>query len=810
MATGLLTAAQAIFSAHSVAVGWLVGCLAFIAAVGFALLWLGERKAHRKTRLERARLVNDAEISHEILATAPDGLFLWVLANGTEACSRRLAVMMNLPDGIRTRFDTLIERFDEKARRALRQPIENLRQHGETFTLVAPTANGRRWVHIIGVRAGTIQGKAVADVLWIRDLSSLGAATLDGDGALLPTSAHAVLDVLPLPVWVRDGDLAITFANRAAGGGIGAAARDLARRAVGENRPLTERHLLTLDERPRLFDITESPLGGTDGTVGFAIDQSQTEELQASFARGRAAQNQVLETLNTAIAIFDADTKLIFFNRACAQLWDIEAGWLKTEPPYAEVLERLRERRKLPEVADFPVYKGEQLALFKTVDAATETLMHLPDGATLRALVNRYPLGGLIMAFEDVTGRLDLERLYKTLSAVQRETLDNLYEGVAVFASDGRMRLCNPSFIRLWELSDDAPKQGMHIAAFVDQSRPLIDGVDDWDDFKERTLARMMSREPQGGRIEQSGGRVLDYAKVALPDGAVLLSYLDVTDSVRVERALVERAKAMAEANLLKSEFMANVSHEIRTPLNTIIGFASILADEYFGKLNARQSEYTRGIVDSANDLTTVIDDILDLATIEAGLMALELDTVDVGGMLTSVLNLARERAKRKNLRLNFDCPADIGWLVADEKRLKQVLFNLLSNAITRSPAGGDVDFIARRDTAQISFTISDSGRNIAPQDLYHTFHAFAPDTPAPGKNADGLSGLGLSLVTRFIELHDGRIEILPRQGKNKGKGKNEGVRIVCHLPTGAPTLPLSNSNGDSPPLTPPASLPRT
>ncbi|TCS61649.1 PAS domain-containing protein [Varunaivibrio sulfuroxidans] len=806
MATGLPHTVQDVFANLPAVGGWLATIMACLVAAGFASLWTRERKAHRKMRLERARLVNDAEISHEILATAPDGLFLWVLANGTEACSRRLAVMMNLPDGIRTRFDTLIERFDEKARRALGTPIENLRRHGETFTLIAPTANGRRWVHIIGVRAGTPQGKAVADVLWIRDLSSLGALALGGDGALLPTSAHAVLDALPLPVWVRDEDLAITFANRAAGGGVGTAARDLARRAVSENHPLTERHLLTLDERPRLFEITENPLGGAGGSVGFAVDQTQTEELQATFARGRAAQNQVLETLNTAIAIFDADTTLIFFNRACARLWDIEAGWLKTEPPYAEVLERLRERRKLPEVADFPAYKGEQIALFKTVDAATETLMHLPDGATLRALVGPYPLGGLVMAFEDVTGRLDLERLYKTLSAVQRETLDNLYEGVAVFASDGRMRLCNPSFVRLWELSDDAPKQGMHIAAFVDQSRPLIDGVDDWDNFKERTLARMMNREPQGGRIEQSGGRVLDYAKVALPDGAVLLSYLDVTDSVRVERALMERAEAMAEANLLKSEFMANVSHEIRTPLNTIIGFASILADEYFGKLNARQSEYTRGIVDSANDLTTVIDDILDLATIEAGLMALELDTVDVGSMLTSVLNLARERAKRKNLHLNFDCPTDIGWLVADEKRLKQVLFNLLSNAITRSPAGGDVDFIARRDTARITFTISDSGRNIAPQNIYHTFHAVTPNSPAPGKDADGLNGLGLSLVTRFIELHDGRIEILPRRGKNKTKGKNGGVSIVCHLPTGAPALSPDDTDATSsasPPLHP-------
>src|SRR5213078_974475 len=161
---------------------------------------------------------------------------------------------------------------------------------------------------------------------------------------------------------------------------------------------------------------------------------------------------------------------------------------------------------------------------------------------------------------------------------------------------------------------------------------------------------------------------------VPLPDGNVLLSYLDVTDSTRVERALRERNEALETAGRLKSEFIANVSYELRTPLNAIIGFAEILANQYFGPLTPRQLDYSRGILDSSHRLMALINDILDLATIEAGYMALETGRVEIGDMLEAVMVLTRERARSQNLSLTLACPPDIGALEADERRLKQAL----------------------------------------------------------------------------------------------------------------------------------------
>jgi signal transduction histidine kinase len=274
----------------------------------------------------------------------------------------------------------------------------------------------------------------------------------------------------------------------------------------------------------------------------------------------------------------------------------------------------------------------------------------------------------------------------------------------------------------------------------------------------------------------------LDYSSVPLPDGAVLLNYLDVSDSARVEAALRQRADAMSQANRLKSEFIANISFEVRTPLTSLKGFAEILTQEYFGKLNDRQKEYCQGILDSSEGLTSIINDILDMASIEAGMMTLELDTVEIHAMLASVLKLINERARRKALEIDFHCPPNIGWIVADEKRLKQVLFYLLSNAVNVSPARGSVRLETRRDgekdDATVSFMITGLTGGVSQteqSDIFSGLNGPAEDmTLKPGQKQMGV-GLGLTLVQRFVELHGGDVQVKSPQGK--------GTTIICRLP---------------------------
>jgi len=746
-----------------------------VLAVLLALrLWRGLGQAERRHH----NLEREIEASREILAAAPDGLLSWDRVGGGEYCSRRLAVLLNLADGTESRFGDVLARFEDNHADDFEKAVAALRDEGHPFNLVLPVAGGPRSVQALGVRAAAADGRPLADLLWMRDDAETTPRTATGDPFAAPASedtrTQQLLDALPIPVWLRDAKCELVFANRAsAGGAIAASTRDLAARARSENRGLVERRRVGLDGKDgtngnaRTWDISEAPVPGWPGSIGFAI-----EPPAEPMGRG-SAETEVIEGLTTAVVIFGPDARLTSFNPAYAKLWNLDSAWLSSEPTLGEVLERKRGARRLPEFADFRAFKEKQQAQFGQLTKSVEELMHLPDGTTLRLVVGPHAGGGLFFSYEDVSDRLALERSYNTLIAVQQETLDNLHEGVAVFGSNGRLKLSNPEFRRLWNLSDSDVAEALHVSTFVEKMKALVIGEDDWDAYKERVVAGLMSREPRAGREVRGDGRVLEYANVPLPDGAALVSYLDVTDSVRVEMALRERAEALQEADRLKSEFIANVSYEIRTPLNTIIGFAHMLTEEYFGKLNSRQMEYSRGIMTTSDGLMSVIGDILDLATIEAGMMAVEVETVELHSMFVGVLSLVRERVRRKNLTLEFNCVTNIGWIVADERRLKQVIFNLLSNAVAFTPAGGKVKLAVARDGEEVAIAVSDSGPGIPEAEQARVFQPFERGM-ALGTGQAG-AGLGLSLVKSFIELHGGRVAL--RSTANKG------TTVTCTLP---------------------------
>ena len=759
---------------------------ALIVALISLVLILRQQGRQAEAETDRRRLEAVAVKAREMLAAAPDGLFLWDHVNGGFTCSRRLAVLLDLGAGTHAPYDDVRKRFEGESLKTLEQSVTLLRGTGTPFDLML--SMGQRQIQAIGSRAETDDGAPLADMVWMRDITGAG-----GMGHRIPpvnTSGlddrhlTALLDAMPLPVWLRDSKLSLAFVNHAARN-IATTDDDMARTARSQGEPVTERRHLGGNGSERLLEVTEAPLGilgggegrATSGTIGFAVDRSHSEEMQIEFQRLTAARDAVLESLDTGVAIFDSGAQLKFFNSAYATLWDLDPEWLKSEPSLGEVLERLREQRGLPEVADFREFKMRQLEQFETLGDAREELLHLPDGRTVRSLVNRQGKDGLVFVFDDVSDRLDLERSVTSLGAVQRETLDNLHEGIAVFGSDGRLKLFNPVFQALWGLDEETLTEEFHLNDFVDHTRDKVMVEGGWDDLswgvkKERVVARLMNREISTGKLTLNNDTVVDFANVPLPDGAVLLSYQNVTDSVRVEQALRHRAEALAEADRLKSKFIASVSHEVRTPLTTIIGFADMLGQDYFGKLNRRQEEYARGILDTTRGLMAVVADILDLASIEAGSMELDRDTVDVHGLLVSALNLIQERARSKNLKLEFDCPPDIGWISADEKRLKQVIFNLLLNAVTFTPERGTVRLESRRQDGDLIITVADTGIGIPQADRDRVFQPFEQGSDTTANK--GGAGLGLSLVRNFIQLHGGNVDVKSLSGR--------GTTIILRL----------------------------
>jgi GAF domain-containing protein len=233
--------------------------------------------------------------------------------------------------------------------------------------------------------------------------------------------------------------------------------------------------------------------------------------------------------------------------------------------------------------------------------------------------------------------------------------------------------------------------------------------------------------------------------------------------NARLFQTIEEKSRELEIASRHKSEFLANMSHELRTPLNAIIGFSEALTERMFGDLNEKQDEYLRDIYESGQHLLSLINDILDLAKIEAGRMELELTEFDLPQAISNALTLVRERAGRRGIALHQAVDQRLGRILGDERKVKQVLLNLLSNALKFTPEGGQVDVRASVIDGMAEMSVTDTGVGIAPEDQEAVFEEFRQVGRSEGK-AEG-TGLGLTLCRKFIELHGGRIWVKSQVG---------------------------------------------
>jgi len=477
------------------------------------------------------------------------------------------------------------------------------------------------------------------------------------------------------------------------------------------------------------------------------------------------------DRLATAFAVFDAEQRLTHFNQAYVELWQLDPEWLATHPRDGEILDRLRQARRLPEKADYRQWKKGWLGSYGS-NAQVEDQWHLPDGRTLHVVADSEGEAGVTYLYENVTERLGLESRYNALIEVQRETLDTLREGVAVFAPNGRLRLYNRAFATIWRLNPRQLDGEPHIEEIIASCRVLYDAPEEWDGIKEAVTAIVAERVAYERQFDRLDGSVLACAVLPLPDGGTLLTYVDVSDAKHAERALIERAEALEAADRLKTAFISHVSYELRTPLTNIIGFSELLASPIAGPLTERQHDYLGDIRLSGRTLLAIIDDILDLATIDAGTLELKLSPVKVREVIEQAVQGVEERLKQNNVALDISIEPGVDTFVADGRRVTQMLYNLLSNAIGFSEAGGNIALGCGRQNSMIAFTVEDQGVGI-PADYQQTvFDRF--ESRSHGSRHRG-AGLGLSIVKSLAELHGGTVSLDSAPGR--------GTRVTVLLP---------------------------
>jgi signal transduction histidine kinase len=528
----------------------------------------------------------------------------------------------------------------------------------------------------------------------------------------------------------------------------------------------------------RAFNIHEVDL--PEGKAGFAIDMTALEESEKELDRHIKAHASTLNRLDTAIAIFGPDQRLRYCNAAYASLWPLDPAWLETKPSDGEILDRLRVLRCIPEQANYREWRARQLSAYTTLEVR-ESWWYLPDGRSLHVVCEQHPFGGVTYLFQNATKEIQLESRYNELIGVQRETLDNLEEGVALFGSDGRLKLFNPAFAQYWNFDMGFLEQEPHVEALAERARPVAGAAGlSWDEIKFGVTRLDVARKPVGGKLT-AGERTLQYATVPLPDGNTLLTFSDISASARMERALRDRADALEAADRLKNMFLSNVSYEIRTPLTSVLGFAESLDLGIAGELSPKQKEYVLDIRKSSEELKTIIDAIIDLSAIDAGAMELQLETVDVSAVLEAAAERLSPAIDRRDLTLNIELAADAGTIIADPKRIEQIMINLLSNAIGFSAPGTTIRIGARRAGSMVQLWVADSGRGIEPEFQKRAFERFQ-SRPVPGGHRG--PGLGLAIVKSFVELHDGQVSLLSKI--------NHGTTVLCSFPIEGPRSYLS------------------
>lgn len=648
--------------------------------------------------------------------------------------------------------------------------LTNLRQRGESFTL-----------SIQGLEA---MGKpfGAKAILWLTP----GAVAGDFAGA-----AQA-----DFPAWRTDSQGALLWANAAYLDAVeaddleDALARDLAldpkaredARAAALGQACVDTRAITIDGKRRTLRI--KLFKAADGASGVGLDVTEEVESRDSLAREAKAHVETLNHLTDAVAVFDSARRLITHNSAFVALWALDEAWLNDGPTHGEWLDRLRQSARIAATRDFAVWKANELSFYQEAGLIPDETWTLPDGRILRVARQRQPSGGLLVLFEDISDKMGMQARFKTLIEVQRATLDRLGEAVAVFAADGSLSLANAAFARIWNFDVAFLEAVPEFDLFVRQARSVYGDPIFWTELKARISdPSPQARQEKQGEFVCTNGASLTWFTRPLPDGATLAAFADVTAARRVEIALRERAEAFEAADKLKTEFVRNVSYQLRTPLTTISGYTDLLSTGVSGPLTASQSDYLSAIGSASSQLEKLIENILDLAMIDAGQMSLDLGDVNLADALEVTAEIARTNSGDKQVRIVVECDDNAGIIRADNARIRQILFNLVSNALRVTGKGDTIILGARRFEDSVRIWVSDTGPGIDPKRQASAFEGFG--------DGERRAGVSFSLVKRFVELHGGWVAL-------SSPGAS-GVTISCYLPAfaaqehAAPELDLTS-----------------
>lgn len=509
-------------------------------------------------------LNRDRERYAETLYASKDGYFAFIYPdekiddprkNIVEHCSRRLAVMMNLPEGTKSSFDEILKNFYKEDLKRLQKYIDLLREDGVSFDDEFIIKNNNKRLRLSGVRINGIDGNIYCDMIWFRDIS-LESQTINELESEKRNWFKQIIQLedlinnIPYPVWMRDDKLNIFqinkkymefFENKSRedillnhleitnvnGENI---SQNLAFLAHSINKTKKQTVNIIKNGERKVYEVVESPFHVEDSldkiyTVGALIDITELDDFKRNLKIHQNAHLEIMGKLGTAFAVFDQNQKLAFYNKAFVQLWKLDDVWLEQQPNYSAFLDILREKRLLPEVPDYIAFKTGEQKDFQTIIETKEDMLHLPNEQTIRRVRIPHPMGGLVLAYEDVSDKLATRRAYNSLLSVQKEILDNLFDAVVIFGSDGHLNFFNQAYLKLWQINDGVLEQDPTLSELIDMQQKFFTKVDDWKSLKNDIINHISSFTTKTFILNRDDIDQVEVMSKNLSDGSIMITY---------------------------------------------------------------------------------------------------------------------------------------------------------------------------------------------------------------------------------------------------------------------------------------------
>lgn len=684
----------------------------------FVLVWFLRQKIRSEFKTRYA-----LEQSFEMLFASPDGYFAWLYGcddkapKVVEVCSRRLAVLLGLDNGVKSSFADLLDKVAEADKKPLLTAVDELKKNGRNFSLEIHGKDTAKRIIVMGCKVQNSLKTVLADTLWLRDIT----APSDSMDQLYSLNHYienkynvvrAIIDALPFPFWATSDDLKLTYCNEAYADAVGAKSCDevvennlelatgdvlvkchnLASRAKKSKSVQTSKEHIVIKGRRRYVRLSERFLDGQEGefhcsSIGMAIPIDDEEELEIKLKGYIGAHDEVLKNLTSAIVIFDGDKRLSFYNQPFVNLFGLDEDWLDTHPIYSQFLDVLREKRMLPEERDFAAFKAKELELFSTLVAPSDTFLYLPMEKILRRFIFPYHLGGILISYEDVTDRILLQRSYSELIEVQKATIDNIHEAIALFDDEGRLNLYNSYYMQLWHFSEDFLKTKPTLAELIEMHKVFFtEDEAEWDKFKQEILGVLEDGKQAGLKLERRDNIILDVSRVALADGGVLVAFADITSTETKDKLKEQEIRKMSRKDTLISGFISDLDKGFIQPLRDVKALAAKLPNSNI-------------FVDKAENIETAFTDLMNFAKSQTETDVAEASSFDVNKMLQDIVSDIAHRAKSKDIKISFTGDKNFELIVVlDEIRFGKMLFFIASAALNMVGKGGKIVISADKD----------------------------------------------------------------------------------------------------------------